>query len=63
MILKELVKHVKEIMLDQSFDNQLIKVVLCDTEERMSTVYDFSPQVNGCRKKVKQLSSLIHKHN
>lgn len=28
MILEELVKHVEEVVLDQSFDDQLIQVVL-----------------------------------
>lgn len=42
MILEELVQHVEEIMLDQSFDNQLIKVVLCviqKTECQHSTIF------------------------
>lgn len=49
-------KHVEEIMLDQSFDNQLIKVVLCvnkkkECQHRMSTV-------NGCSKKCKTIKQL-----
>lgn len=36
MILEELVKHVEQIMLDQSFDYQLIEVVLCMTQKKQT---------------------------